>query len=448
MGLRPGPLPAPVALSPPGSKSIAQRALVCAALTGGETRLGGLPEGGDVGAARGLAARVAIGCAEEARDRLRIQGRPPGPAGGWEEGSPLEVGESGTLARLASAAAGLCGRPGASLRLQGRGSLERRSSPALFQALERAGVSCAFERGRGTWPVEVVPCGPPAEVLLERPASSQEVSSLLIALAAHPGRRSLSVEGPIPSRPYVGLTLRVLANFGVEVDLRAREGGEAFALAGPLRAPGSLRVEPDASSAAVALAAACLVGGELTVPGLPPTSGQGDVRIEEHLRAFGCRAGGGEGALRAGGPPRRGAVVDLTGEPDLAPVLAAVAAAVALRAGDASIEGSGESLLTGLGTLPGKESDRIAVLARGLASLGVAVETGADFLRIGPGRVAEGDRLLHPEGDHRMAFCFALLGLVRPRIDVGEPGCVGKSWPGFWEDLAAAGFRVAPAPRA
>ena len=84
MGLRPGPLPAPVALSPPGSKSIAQRALVCAALTGGETRLGGLPEGGDVGAARGLAARVAIGCAEEARDRLRVQGRPPGPGGGWE----------------------------------------------------------------------------------------------------------------------------------------------------------------------------------------------------------------------------------------------------------------------------------------------------------------------------------------------------------------------------
>ncbi|MBI5361693.1 MAG: 3-phosphoshikimate 1-carboxyvinyltransferase, partial [Planctomycetes bacterium] len=138
----------------------------------------------------------------------------------------------------------------------------------------------------------------------------------------------------------------------------------------------------------------------------------------------------------ARGAPARGAELDLEREPDLAPVLAAVAAAAAWNTG-------ARSVLHGLGTLPGKESSRIAVLAEGLSALGFAAEAGKDSLAIAPGaRRANEPVELDPRGDHRMAFAFALLGLLREGVFVRDPACVGKSWPGFWTDLARAGVRV------
>src|SRR5262249_50297288 len=147
-----------------------------------------------------------------------------------------------------------------------------------------------------------------------------------------------------------------------------------FAVRGPLHASrGTLALEPDASSAAVALAAACLSGGELRVPGLARDAVQGDVRIVEHLQAFGCDARSEEGALVARGFPDRGATLDLAGDPDLAPVVAALAAGAALRSG-------ATTTLLGLGTLAGKESDRLAVLTDGLCALGLDARPDADRL--------------------------------------------------------------------
>jgi len=131
--------------------------------------------------------------------------------------------------------------------------------------------------------------------------------------------------------------------------------------------------------------------------------------------------------------------VDLTGEPDLAPVLAPVAAAASLRAP----QERAWSELLGLGTLPGKESSRIDVLANGLQACGFQVESGPDRLRIGPPRGRTGAaRTLDPHGDHRMAFAFALLGLVRPGVLVADPACVAKSWPGFWTALRSLGAEL------
>ena len=116
-------------------------------------------------------------------------------------------------------------------------------------------------------------------------------------------------------------------------------------------------------------------------------------------------------------------------------MLCAVAAGAALRAGATSV-------LAGLGTLPGKESDRIAVLAAGLRALGIAVDTGSDRLCIAPGRpgaAAAGALELDPRADHRMAFAFGLLGLLRRGVTVRDAGCVAKSWSSFWTDLEALG---------
>jgi 3-phosphoshikimate 1-carboxyvinyltransferase len=435
-GLRPGSaVRGAVAL--PCSKSIAQRALVCAALAGGTTRITALTPSGDVDAARALCAA----CADVktlAPAAVAVTGRPPGPHRGWSPERALDAGESGTLARLATAAIALCARAGRPIELRARGTLAKRTSRALFASLKAAGVAIeplgALHDG---WPARIVPIGPPSRMSIENPASSQEISALLVALSAYPDALTLDVGGAIPSRPYLDMTIASLRRFGVRID-SGRDGAlESFFVKGPLVVPENpLAIEPDASAAAVALAAACLSEGEVTVPGLTRESLQGDVRIVDHLRAFGCDARADEHALSARGAPRHGADVDLEREPDLAPVVACVAARAAL-------DGRGASRLTGLHTLPGKESSRIEVLATGLRAVGLEAVASVDTLTIAlrnapPARV---DVELDPHADHRMAFAFALLGLCVEGVRVSDPQCVAKSWPGFWSALRAAGAR-------
>jgi len=413
----------------PGSKSIAQRALLLASLAGGRTRLAGLPGGADVSATRTLIAAAGARVETLAPAAAAVEGRPPGPERGWVSATPLALGESGTLARIATAVAGLCGRAGHALELVPQGTLARRSSAPLLRALRQAGVRTDPADAIG-WPVRVFPIGPPDSLTLIDPVSSQEVSALLIALAAWPGEHRLRVEGAIPSRPYLELTCSVLRAFGVSVT-------GTFELRGGLRPPADpLTIEPDASNAAVALAAGCLSGGEVEVRGLGSRSSQGDVRVIEHLARFGCETEASPERLRAHGRPKREVLLNLPDEPDLAPVLAAVAAAHAW-------EGGAGSLLTGLGTLPLKESQRIDVLAHGFETAGIACESGPDFLRVGPRHAGDvRDVLLDPHGDHRMAFAFALLGLVRPGVRVKDARCVDKSWPGFWSEMQRLGARL------
>ena len=420
----------------PGSKSIAQRVLLAAGLCTGETRVRGLPRAGDVDACLALIDawgaeihRVGDGADAVLHVRGRARGRLEPPA-------TVSFGESGTLARFASAVLGLCAPEGREILLSVEGTLARRGSDPLFSALVAAGVEV---RPEGTpWPVRIVPSVPPGRFVLEAPVSSQEISGLWTALAAFDWPHTVAVHGSIPSRPYLAITRHVLRRFGAVVAGRPGERGTVeFEVRGPLRAPkGVFEIEADASSAAVALAAACLSGGALEVRGIPGDSPQGDVRIVEHLAAFGCTAHRTEGGLAAHGFPTRGADLDLIGEPDLAPVLAAVAAGAALQHG-------ATSTLRGLGTLPAKESDRLSVLATGLRRLGCGVETDQDLLRIlppEPGTSTAGkEAVLDPEGDHRMAFAFALFGLLRPGIGVQDPGCVAKSWPDFWADMRRLG---------
>jgi 3-phosphoshikimate 1-carboxyvinyltransferase len=415
---------------------------VCAALAGGSTRVTGLPDGNDVQAALEWLRVCGADVRRHGPRAVTVTGRPPGPARGLAPKAPVEVGESGTLARLATAALALCGASGRPIEIHASGSLLRRRSAPLFRALRDADVACESLGISDGWPVRLTPVGPPSVVTIREPVSSQEVSALLLALAAYPDEIRVRVVGPIPSRPYLAMTVAVLRDLGVRLETHDVSGGEEWSVQGPLTPPESpIAIEGDASSAAVALAAACLSGGRLRVGGIPLGSRQGDVRIVEHLDRFGCRAGHDEDGLWAGGFPSRGARIDLSGEPDLAPVLAAVGAAIAIRGGrDASA-----TVLTGLETLPGKESSRIAVLAEGLSAVGVSViaSDAALEIRAGGARVST-ETVLNPRGDHRMAFAFALVGLVVEGVRVRDPGCVGKSWPGFWRDLERIGARVVP----
>jgi 3-phosphoshikimate 1-carboxyvinyltransferase len=333
---------------PGGSKSLAQRALLLAALAEGTSEIDGLADDEDVRAALDLLEAAGVAC-ERSGARARVAGSPPAAHPGGAAAGRVHVGESGTLARLATAWLALARADGARWTIAASGSLLFRRSAPLFEALRAAGVVLARQNLPGTWPVELA--APPRAMALQRPVSSQEVSGLHLALAARHGEHELAVLGPIPSAPYVRMTARLLATFGASIE-EAVEGARErlYLVRGPLAAPGApVRIEPDASSAAVALAAACLTGGELVVPDLERSSLQGDVRIVEHLAAFGCEARHGAEGLVARGFPARGAELDLGGEPDLAPVLAAVAAGAALRAGATSV-------LHGLATLPGRRA--------------------------------------------------------------------------------------------
>ncbi|MEM9803233.1 MAG: hypothetical protein AAGA20_23140, partial [Planctomycetota bacterium] len=215
--------------------------------------------------------------------------------------------------------------------------------------------------------------------------------------------------------------------------------GETFTVHGPLFAPREpIHCEADASSAAVALAAGVLSGGdEVVVEGVGLGSRQPDVAIVSALQAFGCDgSASSDDRLSVRGVPTRGATIDCSGTPDLAPVLAAVGAYVARK-------GLGQTELVGLETLPGKESSRIDVLRQGLSALGLEVDADERSLRIAPGRPREEANLvLDPMGDHRMAFAFALLSLFEDDVRTAEPGCVAKSWPSFWRDLESAGAAI------
>jgi 3-phosphoshikimate 1-carboxyvinyltransferase len=208
---------------------------------------------------------------------------------------------------------------------------------------------------------------------------------------------------------------------------------------GPLAAPEEpLIVEADASAAAVALAAAVASGGHARALGVGRCSLQGDRACVEVLRAFGAEAGADDESLWARGALTRGAELDLAATPDLAPVAAALAILAARRCGAAST-------LLGLGTLAGKESDRLAGLGDLAGLAGARAESSAGSLHIGPKAGPSARRIaVDPRGDHRMAFAAAILGCGGLEVDVRDPTCVGKSWPRFWVDLARIGAAIEP----
>jgi 3-phosphoshikimate 1-carboxyvinyltransferase len=239
----------------------------------------------------------------------------------------------------------------------------------------------------------------------------------------------------LPSRPYAELTARELRRFGAQVEVQ----GSVWSVRGPLQAPSTpLVTEVDASAAAVALAAGA-ISGRMVSTDLTPDSGQGDARIVEHLRAFGAEVVCEAHTTRCRAEQLAGVDLDLADTPDLAPVLAAVAIVAALRQGQSST-------LRGLRTLNRKESRRLDALVAVARTCGCsATAQNEEVLVIGPasshGRMGQAPAsvLVDAEGDHRLAFAGALLGLALPEVLVRDAEAVAKSWPSFWVDFVAAG---------
>jgi 3-phosphoshikimate 1-carboxyvinyltransferase len=257
-------------------------------------------------------------------------------------------------------------------------------------------------------------------VELDASASSQFVSALLLLAPRLPGGLEVRLAAVPPSRPYVGLTLEVLRAFGATVETLGDD--QWFRVAGPLQ-PGTYTVEADWSAAAFPCAAVAVAGGEAIVAGVRLASAQGDAAIARLLADAGCGVRETPDGIAISGPARRPLHADLRDTPDLFPALAVVVALIGGR-------------LTGLAGLAAKESDRLAVMVECLRSLGLKVRAeGGSFAGAGGrpgGRAPAGP--LDPADDHRVAMALAVAGTVVPGLRVATPGCVGKSWPGFWQD--------------
>jgi 3-phosphoshikimate 1-carboxyvinyltransferase len=268
--------------------------------------------------------------------------------------------------------------------------------------------------------------------------SSQFVSALLLAAPLMRHGLELSVEGPVPSAPYLDLTEEVLRAFGakIERDSDCRQ----WRVATEALRPTSYAVEGDWSAAAFVLAAVAVAGGRVDVGSLDPTSRQGDRRVSTVLAKAGVRLEAVGDRLQVEGAARHPLEADLRNTPDLFPALAVVGSVV-----------PGGSYLTGLDHLQHKESDRYAAMVENLQRLGARMTGDRTTLRIhSPIRSAHTDiPKVSSVGDHRIAMAMAVAALAAGPLRLDDRDCVAKSFPGFWKiwDQMIAGGRGAGAAR-
>jgi 3-phosphoshikimate 1-carboxyvinyltransferase len=420
------PLAKPVnaTVTVPGSKSITNRALVLAALTSPSCVISDALRSEDtevmVDCLRLLGLTVTTDWVKNSIEVFRntsvemIDDDEWVPTGRAE----LFVGNSGTTIRFLTAMLAL---GEGTYRLDGVPRMRARPIRDLLDALKQLGVDVRSEFENGCPPVIVNANGlHGGRVRIKADVSSQFLSALLLACPFARGDTIVEVDGALVSEPYVEMTLAMLDRFGLKVEREA---------VGRYRIPGrqthgvvSYPIEPDASSASYFWGAAAIAGGRVTVSGLNRTSLQGDVRFVDVLQQMGCRVEECEAGITVHGGKLRGVDVDMNDISDTVMTLGAVACFA-----------EGPTTIRNVAHIRHKETDRIAALATELRKLGAEVEEREDGLTITP-RSLRG-AAVDTYNDHRMAMSLALVGLRVPGVVIRNPGCVAKTYPGFWQDL-------------
>jgi 3-phosphoshikimate 1-carboxyvinyltransferase len=414
LAIHPLERPPDATVAVPGSKSITNRAVLLAALADGRSVLSGALFSDDTRymavAVRALGAGVE---ADEAAARLTIGGC----GGRWPAAhADLFVGNAGTAMRFLVAA--LCLGRGR-YRIDGSARMRARPIAELVDALRQLGadVSCAA----GAPPVEAAGPLRGGRTELSAARSSQFLSALLHVAPYAARDVTIALRGDVIAQPYVDMTIAVMAQWGTEVE---RDGYREFRVrAGQRYRARPYAIEPDASSAHYFLAAAALTGGHVRVPGLDRGSLQGDVRFADLLERMGARVRWEAAAIDLTGPARLAGIdADLNAISDTAPTLAAIAPFA-----------DGPVHIRNVAHLRWQESDRLHAVATELARLGVRVEARDDGLTVWPSPVVPA--AVRTYDDHRIAMAFALVGLKVAGIRIENPGCVAKTFPGYFERL-------------
>jgi 3-phosphoshikimate 1-carboxyvinyltransferase len=404
------------AIRPPGSKSITNRALVCAALAEGRSTLPGALDSEDTRVMIEALRQVGLEVGHDpGHETIRVSGCGGRVPAGRAD---LDVANSGTTMRFLAAMLTL-GQ--GTFRLDGTPRMRQRPIQDLLDALGQLGADAQSESQNGCPPVAIRAAGlPGGKATIAGNISSQFLSGLLLAAPYAEGPVELAVAGPLVSKPYVRMTLAVMSAFGVRVEV---DGLERFVVPAGQRYRGCVYpIEPDASAASYFFAAAAITGGKVTVEGLSRDSLQGDVAFCDCLAQMGCEVQYGPGSITVVGKPLRGIEVDMNAISDTVQTLAAVA-----------LLAHGPTRITGVAHIRHKETDRIGALATELRKLGAEVEERSDGLEIVPGPL-RGARI-DTYDDHRMAMSLALVGLALPGVIIRDPGCTAKTYPQFFDDL-------------
>ena len=423
----------------PGSKSISNRVLLLAALSNGTTTVHDLLASDDTRVM--LDGLRQIGCTvDEAGSTVHITG-----LGGRAPQSPakLFMGNAGTAMRPLTAALALLG---GEFELSGVPRMHERPIGDLVDALRQLGCQIDYLGNDGYPPLRIAHANGVPALALAAPirvrgdVSSQFLTALLMALPLAAGTQNIVIDvvGELISKPYIAITLQLLARFGIVVE---HQNWQRFTIAAGSRyqSPGTIHVEADASSASYFIALGAITSSAsgqsgIKIQGVGLDSIQGDIRFVDAARAMGAVVTGGPNWLhiQRGEPgqgwPLKAIDLDCNHIPDAAMTLAVMA-----------LYAEGTTTLRNIASWRVKETDRIAAMANELRKLGATVEEGADFIRVTPPAQVQDWKAasIHTYDDHRVAMCFSLAAFNPAGLPVRieDPKCVAKTFPDYFEAL-------------
>ncbi len=407
----------------PGSKSISNRTLLLAALAEGVTEIRDLLASDDTDRMLDALRLLGVQIEKTGERDYRVTGAPQGFA---NKDADLFLGNAGTAFRPLTAALALAG---GSYKLHGVPRMHERPIGDLVEGLRQIGAAIEYLGNEGFPPLQIRPASicPGGVVHIKGNVSSQFLTALLMALPTTGVETTVEVIGELISKPYIEITLRLMAQFGVQVQ---REGWQRFTIPGGQRyvSPGTLFVEGDASSASYFLAAGAIGGGPVRVEGVGRNSIQGDVAFVQALEALGARITMGENWIEARAPEAgrlRAFDMDFNHIPDAAMTLAVVA-----------LFCDGPCRLRNIASWRVKETDRISAMATELRKLGATVEEGADWLGVSAPAQLLPNAAIDTYDDHRMAMCFSLAALAGVPVRINDPKCTAKTFPEYFDVFA------------
>jgi 3-phosphoshikimate 1-carboxyvinyltransferase len=406
----------------PGSKSISNRMLLLAALAEGETEIRDLLDSDDTRVMLAALQKVGVCITSLGNNAYRVIGC-AGHFPGKE--ADLFMGNAGTAIRPLTAALSLSG---GHYQVHGVPRMHERPIGDLVDGLRQIGCDVRYTGNEGYPPLEIFPASVDlrAAIRVRGDVSSQFLTALLMALPLTGEQVVIEMTTELISKPYIEITLNLMARFGVTVE---RDGWQRFTIpAGQrYRSPGLLHVEGDASAASYFLAAGAIGGGPVRVEGVGKNSIQGDVKFADALEKMGAHIVWGDNFIEASAPAGKLKAFDLDFNhiPDAAMTLAVAALFADVKC-----------TLRNIASWRVKETDRIAAMATELRKLGATVEEGVDWLAVLPPPTFTANAAIDTYDDHRMAMCFSLAALGGVPVRINDPKCVAKTFPHYFDAFA------------
>lgn len=405
----------------PGSKSVSNRALLLAALAQGTTRLTNLLDSDDIRhmltALEQLGVRYTL---SEDKTTCEVEGL--GQAFQADQALELYLGNAGTAMRPLAAA--LCLGTGEYV-LTGEPRMKERPIGHLVDALRTAGAQVEYLENENYPPLKITGSGlKGGGVEIDGSISSQFLTAFLMSAPLANQETRIRIKGELVSKPYIDITLHIMAQFGVKV---INNDYQEFVVPAGQQyvAPGDFLVEGDASSASYFLAAAAIKGGEIKVTGIGKKSIQGDIQFADALEKMGAEIEWGDDYVISRVGKLTAVDMDFNHIPDAAMTIAT-----------AALFAKGTTSIRNVYNWRVKETDRLAAMATELRKVGAEVDEGNDYITITP-PTSLTHAAIDTYDDHRMAMCFSLVALSDTPVTINDPGCTSKTFPDYFDKLAS-----------